>query len=159
MQSAYHNCPTVNGVMQGAGKSFAARKVTHKADDAATEFSLDIAGAYPPQAGIESWRRTLRLDRGKNEIELRDAYVLQKPGGRVEWTLMTPGEVQQTRPGELAFSGVKVTFPEALAVAVEEVNTEDPRLKGVWGPRIRRILIKAAGLPAKGEFVVRITQA
>jgi hypothetical protein len=101
----------------------------------------------------------LRLDRGKNEIELRDAYVLQKPGGRVEWTLMTAGEVQQKCPGELAFSGVKVTFPEALAVAVEEVNTEDPRLKGVWGPRIRRILIKATGLPAKGEFVVRITQA
>ena len=34
MQSAYHNLPTVNGVMQGAGREFAARDVAYKSDDA-----------------------------------------------------------------------------------------------------------------------------
>jgi hypothetical protein len=159
MQSAYHNLPTVNGAMQFASAAAAARNVSHKVDDAAAEFSLDIAGAYPREAGIETWRRTIRLDRRKNEVEVRDAYVLQKDGGRVELTLMTPHEVKQTGSGELTFSGaVKVQFPPALTVAIEDVKTEDGRLKPVWGPVVRRVLLKAQGLPAKGEFAVRITQ-
>ncbi len=60
MQSAYHNLPTVNGVMQGAGYEFAARDVAYRADDSSAQLSFDIAGAYPPEAGLQTWKRTLR---------------------------------------------------------------------------------------------------
>ncbi len=30
----------------------------------AAELSVDLAGAYPAEAGIRSWHRTIRLDRG-----------------------------------------------------------------------------------------------
>jgi hypothetical protein len=166
MQSGYHNLPTVNGVMQGAGKTYAARDVAYKSTDAAVEFSLDIAGAYPREAGIEAWRRTLRLDRVKNTVEVRDAYVLQKPGGRFELTVMTPCEVKQSGSGELTLSGgllesgaVKVRFPAAFTVAVEEIKIEDRRLGPIWGSVIRRILLKASGVGAKGEAGITISQA
>ena len=37
MQSAYHNCPTIDGVMQSAGPQFAATEVSYHADDHAAE--------------------------------------------------------------------------------------------------------------------------
>ncbi|MCU0644425.1 MAG: heparinase II/III-family protein [bacterium] len=47
MQSAYHNLPTINGVMQKDGREFSARNVNYFADDNFAELKLDIAGAYP----------------------------------------------------------------------------------------------------------------
>lgn len=159
MQSGYHNLPTVNGVMQSAGRSFAARNVAHEANGAAAEFSLDIAGVYPSDAGIESWKRTLRLDRSKNEVVVRDAFVLQKPGGRVELTLMTPCAVS-VGAGAVTLAGTaRIIFDSSqLTAAVEEVKTDDARLRPVWGGSVRRILLKAINVPAKGEFTVRIVQ-
>ena len=58
MQSAYHNCPTIDGVMQSPGSQFAATNVSHHADDHAAELHLDLAKAYPPEAHLASWNRT-----------------------------------------------------------------------------------------------------
>jgi hypothetical protein len=165
MQSAYHNLPTVNGAMQAAGRQFAARDVSYRADDAAAEFRLDIGAAYPREAGIEAWRRALRFDRAKNEIEIRDAYVLQRDGGKVAFTLMTPCSVAQSAPGELTLSEgllksgtVKVRHAKELTVKTEPVSTMDARLRPIWGDQIYRVLLSAESLPAKGEFVLRIAQ-
>ena len=51
MQSAYHNLPTINGVMQKDGREFAARDVRYRADERIAELSMDIAAAYPKEAG------------------------------------------------------------------------------------------------------------
>jgi hypothetical protein len=153
MQSSYHNRPEINGVMQGAGRQFAARDVSYKDG----EFSLDIAGAYPPEAGVRSWRRTLRLDRAKNEIEVRDRYVLAKAGGRVAMTLMTPCEVA-VENGRLRLADrASVLFDaRALEPEVETIRIEDGRLKPVWGERLFRIRLRAGNVPAEGEFTLRI---
>lgn len=159
MQSGYHNCPTVNGVMQSAGRAFASRNVGYRADDRAAEFSLDLALAYPRDAGVESWRRTLRLDRLRNEIEVRDAWVLQKDGGSVALTLMTAAKPQIDGQIIRLNDGVRVAVPEMLKAAVEEIRTEDARLKPVWGDRVYRVLLSASGVAVKGETALRISQA
>jgi len=51
MQSAYHNLPTVGGVMQQAGRAFAAGEVRYTTDDVGAELELDIADAYLPPGG------------------------------------------------------------------------------------------------------------
>jgi hypothetical protein len=165
MRSDYHNLPTVNATVQSPGQNFAARDVAYRANDSSAEFRLDIAAAYPPEAGIETWKRTLRLDREKNAVELRDAYVLQRDGGSVALTLMTPCTVAQSGKGEITLSGgllprgrLKVSFPSGMEVKTETVATTDARLRPVWGAQLYRVLLSAGKLPAKGEFVVRITQ-
>jgi len=55
MQSQYHNLPTVNGVMQQDGRAFRASDVAYESSDARARLSLNIAGAYPPVAGLRSW--------------------------------------------------------------------------------------------------------
>ena len=62
MQSAYHSLPTIDGVQQSPGEQFAARDVRYHAEDSYAEFALDIAGAYPPEAGLKRWLRTIRLE-------------------------------------------------------------------------------------------------
>jgi hypothetical protein len=71
--SDYHNTPTVNGKNQLPGAKFKAENVQYKEGKSTVDFSLDIAKAYPEDAGINSWQRSIRLNRGKN-VEVSDAY-------------------------------------------------------------------------------------
>ncbi len=50
MQSAYHNLPTVGGVMQQDGEAFAAREVSVSMTPSEALMEMDIAGAYPVAA-------------------------------------------------------------------------------------------------------------
>jgi hypothetical protein len=157
MQSAYHNLPTINGVMQAAGRQFAARDVHYQSNDAEVLFRMDLAAAYPAETGVASWTRTLRLDRARDEVTVRDAYRLKRDGGSVAFTLMTPCEVQETAPGVLNLAKIRVLFDaRSLRLRVEKIDLTDAHLRGVWGDHIYRILFEAAHLAAAGEFLLRL---
>jgi hypothetical protein len=100
MQSAWHNLPTLNGVMQSAGRTFAARDVAYRATDTQAELAMDIAPAWPKAAGVRSWRRTVRLERGV-EIRLLEEFHLDRlePGAVLH--LVTPREPRLSEPGRL----------------------------------------------------------
>ncbi|MGB7265583.1 MAG: heparinase II/III family protein, partial [Terracidiphilus sp.] len=63
MQSAYHNLPTVGGVMEMNGAEYEATKRKYETNDQMATVSFNIAAAYPSKAGIKSWIRTVTLDR------------------------------------------------------------------------------------------------
>jgi hypothetical protein len=150
----------VDGVMQGAGREFAASDVTYHSDDRAAELQLNIERAYPAEAGIERWRRVLRLDREKNQVEITDRYRLKRAAGKITLTLMTPVMPRETGAGELALGGVRVRYDgRALRPVIEEKTVEDAHLRSVWGERLYRILLTAEKPPAEGSFAVRVTQA
>src|SRR5262249_33869136 len=46
MQSAFHNCPTIGGVMQKPGRQFAASEITHEVDDKVAQLGINIEHAY-----------------------------------------------------------------------------------------------------------------
>jgi len=162
MQSAYHNCPTIAGVMQKPGRQFAASEVTHEADDQAAQIGMNIEHAYPPEAGLKSWRRTFRFDRVQNEIEIRDRYALSKAAGDITLTLMTPCRAVESAPGELTLdpAGIKVSFDaQALHAVTEEVAITDGHLRSSWGDRLYRILLKCDKPPMEAEWRMRIRTA
>ncbi|HEY2018812.1 MAG TPA: heparinase II/III family protein, partial [Bryobacteraceae bacterium] len=163
MQSAFHNCPTIDGVMQSAGRAFRASDVRYRATDDAAELRLNLAAAYPPEAHLDAWNRTLRLNRAKNEIELLDEFVLRQSARNITLTLMTPCIVNTGTPGELSLtvsSGkpVRILYDRALSPSVEEIRLEDARLRGTWGDRLFRILLRAEAPAAKGAWTMRISQ-
>ena len=163
MQSAFHNCPTIDGIMQSAGRQFAACDVDYQADDNTAEFRLDLAAAYPAEAHMESWDRTLRLDRAKNEIQVLDDYTLRQPARLITLTLMTPCAASTATPGEIllpmaAGTPVRIHYDaRAFAPSVEEIRLEDPQLRRTWGDRLFRILLRATAPPAKSAWTMRIT--
>ncbi len=165
MQSAYHNCPTIDGVMQAAGREFAASAVAYRSDDAAAEFRLNLAHAYPKEANLEVWNRTLRLDRAKNEIEVVDDWRLKRAARAITLTLMTPCKVTQKGSGVLSLAVAADNVINMLydgrvfTPAIEEIRLEDGRLRHSWGERLYRILLKAENAGAEGKWSMRIMQS
>jgi hypothetical protein len=168
MQSAFHNLPTINGVMQAAGRQYEARDVSFHADEASAEFSADLAAAYPDPAGVEKWRRSVRLDRAANLVLVSDRFALRGAPGKIEMSLMTPCTVRPAGARALILSGgmlgkasVRIAVEAAVAPVfrTEEIAIADSRLRGAWGNRLYRTLVGWSSLPATGELKFEITQA
>jgi hypothetical protein len=170
MQSGYHNLPTVNGVEQAPGQTFAARNVDHHADGGTARLTLDIAGAYPEEAGIRTWLRTVTLGRGA-EVAIVDSYDLSASAGEITLSLLTPCEVAIESDCRIALNETPLDAERAsgtaelhydgagLEVSVEEIAIDDPRLQSVWGNRLTRILFRAVDPPMQDTWTLRITRA
>ena len=168
MQSAYHNLPTIDGVMQSPGRQFAARDVRYEANDDRAELQLDIAGAYSKQANIKSWLRTICLHRGK-DIAITENYTLEKPAEEITLTLLTPCQVSVQKEGQLLLEtadgaepgpSVRVVFDGGrLQPVLETIPIEDGRLRSVWPGQLTRILLKAETPALQDRWTVRIEPA
>ena len=167
MQSAFHNLPTINGVMQAAGRQYEARDATFRADAAAAEFTADLAAAYPKEAAVEKWRRSVRLDRASNAILVTDRFALHSASGKIEMNLMTPCGVRPEGAHAVVLSGgllgtatvrIVVHSPAPPAFRTEEIAITDSRLRGSWGDRLYRTVVAWPSLPAAGELHFEITQ-
>src|SRR2546430_13772160 len=72
MQSAYHNLPTINGIMQAAGRQFQAESVSFNETADRVTFSADLASAYPAAAAAQRWQRRVTLGRKAPAVELEE---------------------------------------------------------------------------------------
>jgi hypothetical protein len=164
MQSGYHNLPTINGVMQRAGRQHSALEPALSVSPERVSFTLDIAPAYPEEARVRSWTRTVTLERGRH-VELREAYLLNDFLEPVRLTLMTPLLALHTEPGTLILSesgspGGRYVIrydPAEFEPAVEEIAISDARLQPVWGDRLARIQLIGRSRELKGEYRITIS--
>jgi hypothetical protein len=154
MQSAYHNfLPRIDGVDQHDGESFAAREARAELSESRALLELDIAGAYPDEAGVEYWRRSIVLDRGAC-VEISDSFRLRNPQARIEISVLTPSDVDGGSAGELLLyerelgdgrrsAAARLLYPESLSAEWEWIALDDPRLRRAWGDGINRIRFSA----------------
>jgi hypothetical protein len=158
MQSGWHNCPTINGVAQQAGRKFEARSVESASDDRSALFSLDLQHAYPAEAGVKRWRRQLRLDRSANSVSIQDQFQLAKAQS-VELSLITIRQPKEAAPGELHLEGGFVLrYDKSLKAVIDEHSSADARLQPIWGPLVHRIRLSTNTPPAEGGYTVTITR-
>jgi hypothetical protein len=165
MQSAWHNLPTVNGLMQNPGRQFAAKDVRYEADDDHAQLKLDIAGTYPREAGLKSWVRTIRLNRGRN-VAITEEYSLDKPIDQLKLSFVTPCKVSEQEPGRLQLETVNQGEPPLtmqvvydrsnLKPTIETVPVEDASLRSVWPEQLTRILLTAEKPAMQDAWTVRI---
>lgn len=168
MQSAYHSLPTIDGAMQAPGRQFAAKSVRYEADDGYAQLQLDIADAYPKEANLKSWVRTIRLNRGDNII-ITDAYALSKHAQEVTLSLMTPCQVREEGRGRLLLAtggdgkprtAMRVLYDDGtLAADLEAIAVEDGRLRSVWPEKMKRILLKAKAPAVTDTWRLKIEPA
>lgn len=166
MQSAYHNLPTINGIMQKNGRSYAARNVQYEADDTSASFSLDLAEAYPKEAQVKKWQRTIHFDR-KKSAEIRDEYELNSLTGSMTQTLMTAFSAKTVEPGRIKLSSRSASKPAEVFVSfdnnqfevnIEEIPITDPRLQQAWDAPLTRMLFTAKIPKQKDKWKFIITQ-
>ncbi|MGI8637311.1 MAG: heparinase II/III domain-containing protein [Segetibacter sp.] len=148
--SDFHNVPTINGVTQPPGANFKASNVAYKEDKNAAQLSLDMAKSYPETAGVHTWQRSVRLNRGKN-VEVSDVISLKK-ADKITEHVMTCYPSEVTKPGELVIhykpkDGIAKDFEikynaSQMQAQVQKVPLTAMEDKGIiekWGDNIYRI--------------------
>jgi hypothetical protein len=149
-RSDYHNVPTINGETQPPGAQFKASNVTYEKGKNFSQLSLDISKSYPEKAGVNSWQRSIRLNKGKN-VEVIDIISLKK-ADKITQHLMTCYPSEVTKPGELvihykpkdaAAKDFVIRYnAKQLQPTVEKVPLTTMEDKGIiqkWGDTIYRI--------------------
>jgi len=162
-RSDYHNLPSINGQAQREGREFNASEVNYSAKDNTSSVSLDISGAYPEDAGVNAWKRSVTLTRGKRVV-ISDAYDLSKAES-ITQHVMTIYPPELTRPGSLSIpfrdkNGATRTFvlsyeADAMEVQIEKIPLVAPEDKGImtkWGDTIYRINFVVNNPKRKGNL-------
>jgi hypothetical protein len=170
MQSAYHNLPMIDGVQQAPGEEFAAHDVRYVATNDQAELVLDVAGAYPPEAGLKRWLRTIRLNRGQS-VTVEDAYELDHTPKNLLLNLLTVCAVSldtvgvirlsaaDLPDGRCAGSGVIRYDAKHFAPSVETIPITDERMSKVWGDQLWRILLTANNPQQQDTWKLEIREA
>ena len=165
-QSAFHNVPTINGVMQNAGRQFAAARVMCETNDSVARLQMDIAPAYPAAAKVKSWVRDVRLNRGQN-VEITEAFELSEVAGETSLNFLTPLECDLGAPGQISLRPANATekrFPKLrlefeasqLVPKVERIELTDARLARSWGTHINRVVLHAKSPAIKDTWRVSL---
>jgi hypothetical protein len=159
MQSAYHNLPTIGGVMQHDGVKYQATDRKFVSNDDRAVYSFDIAQAYPPEAGVKSWVRTVKLDRRANRITVEESFELER-AAPVSLTVMTPRVVTVGSGGSMTLKLAKGTGSDSvlkydaavIEPKIETVTLEDMGLRMSWGDQVYRILLNAKQPVKSGKW-------
>ena len=138
MQSQYHNLPQINGIDQKDGKEYAAKVVSHKDG----QLTLDIAGAYPAEAAVKSWKRTVIAM--KSGVSVTEDYELSEYRHPTCLMLMTldPDALQR-----IHFDA------NQLSATIENVSDKlDPLLQHMWGQKMYRIILTVKSTKNKNKI-------
>ena len=138
-RSAYHKVPIIGGHEQCNGLQYAARDV------AKTErgMTLDMAGAYPEEAGVKTCRREMEL--GASRFGVYDVIELASPAA-VTWVLMLrdepiiEAEAQCCHGRETNFF-VEWRDTEPLTAAVEAIEITDDRMNRNYPGKLWRLTL------------------
>ncbi len=163
MQSSYHNLPTVNGCMQKDGKEYGAEDTRTRFGEESCEIRMDIAKAYPAQAGLNYYRRRAVLVKGQ-EIRIEDEFDFvdetehsaEKHGQKqVILSLMTCEKVVPAPQEQEGVLLLKIGDNGVMGITggkyrgTEEIPVTDQRLKTAWDHAVYRTLIELVGTAAR----------
>lgn len=168
-RSEYHNVPIVNGFGQPAGKQYNARNVKSNVSDKEVSLAMDIAPAFAPEAGVQTWNRSVKLNKVKNAVEVADDYILKQKPDSLQQIFMTvckvdtgtPGKIILTTPGK---KSVSLTYdPRQWSVSTELPSTDGMEyrsFKTKWdGNPVTRIVLTSKALKTKGKHSFVITKS
>ena len=157
MKSSYHSIPTVDGIEQRAGAEFSASDASCDLDNQTV--TMNLAGAFPKEAGVRRMQRTCKLEDGvitvTDEVEAeREADI------RFNFVLVDKPEIKED--GILALGeGRTFTYDTSLKLEIEKVeNTylpyDDLDFQGSWGRDcLWRIVLSAKGKNATSVITIR----
>ena len=146
MQSDYHNLPSINGVMQEAGRQYQAKNVRCKIDNHYSLLELELQDAYAEEAQIDKLYRTIKLDRIESQIEIIDDIHTNKDKNEYILNIMTLRkpviEDREVRlPGKRDYT---ISYPEVAKVECEIIPLTDPKMSKDWGSdKMYRLRFKA----------------
>jgi hypothetical protein len=166
--SAYHNVPMINGMQQEPMASARANNVVFNHADGVTTFSMELDKAYPAKAGLQSWKRSIRVDEKKNAIHINDRYQYARTNQQLTQTFMTVCDTNTDTPGKIIFTTEKNRQVQLVydagewTITKEKMTLAEPHeqaLKSSWSNKpIWRILFTNTSNKQEGELHYTITK-
>lgn len=156
-RSLYHNVPLVNGMEQHEGSQYKASGVEHTANDTSSIFTLDIARAYPAEGGVESWKRTVELNRKTGRVEVTEHVRMSASAGvkgsvgvaagqqPTEITLMCYGKPKMRKSGCIGLASGMVSLvydASKLDASWNKVEMNDGIMKTQWNDNVYRLVLR-----------------
>jgi len=165
MQSAFHNLPTIGGVMQQANAPHAASEVKYASSDASAGMTMNLATAYPAAAGVKRWIREIALDRKADTIRLTEEFELAK-SEPVALSFMTSRLPSENGRGVVVLHSVKAGAKDvslkydaaALAYSMERIELKDEGMRRSWGPAVYRVQLRTSRDVDRARWVMEIVQ-
>lgn len=134
-RSCNHNVPLIGAMEQAAGREHAATGVTSDRHG----LRLDIAAAYPKEAGVCRLCRTFAID--GNGMTLTDDIELDR-AQPVTWVFMLRDRPELS-PGSASFGGLLLSHDSTLLQRVEEIPVTDSRMAGNFPGSVWRLALEA----------------
>ena len=120
---------------------------------------MEIGGAYPAEAEVESYRRRVALTRSTRKITLCDTWRLAR-AERLQMNFMSPVKPESDEQG-LRFwtesGNVLLSYDTACwRMELETRHLTDAKLTASWGSKMHRITLTCEHLLKEGaaEFVI-----
>lgn len=160
-RSAYHNVPIINGFEQHEGKEYKATDVEHSQNNNQGRLTLDISKAYPKEACIKKWQRTICLNRNK-DITITEKYLLSKYIEPSAITLISCGETKKENNGIISVDTgshiLHISYDDnTFSADIAEVKHNDPLIKGQWNNKtLYQIRLTIRSHKLKGKVSYRI---
>jgi hypothetical protein len=122
---------------------------------------MDLAEAYPQEAGIEFWKRGI-VHHKRKSIDISEAYQLDALKGDIFLNFLTPCTVSITDgcivlEGKKSKTGIYFNY-EQLSCELEKIVLDDEKLSDVWGNSLTRVALKLRNPKNKGKINYQIKE-
>ena len=162
IRGSAHNAPVVNGVEQAKGREHAARDVSFREQGDVSILSMDIALAYPREAGLLSLYRTFRFDRSEEELLVTDVIKLRDEGGTVDYYFYSQADSVRlsdtlridTKPRMLVLQTGDLAWGDC-----KRHELDDSQLRATWGDHLWVTDASAIHMPRHSEINLRFMVA
>ncbi|MBP3427020.1 MAG: heparinase II/III family protein [Clostridia bacterium] len=149
-RSMNHNVPLIGGVEQCEGAEHIAKDVS--ADECGAR--MDIAAAYPGEAGVTSAVRSLQIT--ENGASLKDSISLAQARD-VQWVFILRDK-PALAPGKVRFGRMAMRHDPQLVQAVREMPVTDARMMKSYPGSLWRLTLSApAACAHSAEFSFTLT--
>jgi len=135
MQSLYHNVCNFGSIGQEAGKEYRATDIK---EPYAASISMHLEKAYPTEAKVNSYVRSVLFDKEKEIISVREDTDGELPS---VLTLMTRNKPLERQDGNYLVGGACLTFYGNHRETIETIPVTDERLKEAWPDTIYRLMV------------------
>jgi hypothetical protein len=106
--------------------------------------TMELKDAYPAEAGLEHYKRTIKLDEEKVEVT---EDISLKATGEVCFNFLLCGEPTLAEAGLVLLErGHTLTYDKSLTATIETIPLEDAKIKNDW----KRENLFSLKLEAKG---------
>ena len=161
VQSQWHNCPTINGIQQQNGRSFAAKDFNYTTEANTERLVVDIAAAYPKTAAVKQWKRDFTFYPKKNSLSLTETYQLTEFITPSILNFLTASSIEQG-DGALYFgsTGYMMKYnPNDFELKIEVKPMDDVKLKNVWGNQLYRIQLISKNKSLSGKHTIQLLKS